>query len=231
MRLWVVVSLVLIVSASIASAEQPQSAPLPGCMKPVQLGTDVLCMDEKGVTVGNGALPPPIAPTKVDKPKSARRATPAEIDSAVAALPTGNGWSVEQEVSKISDTVNIYLSLFSENYMSDDRGGTARALLFIRCKDDVTSVIFSIGQHWFHREHYVKSRIDKKKLREKLWGGSTDNRSIFYPGAIVFAKELAAAKTLLIEVAPINSGSLLAEFDVAGLDTAIAPLRMACGWQ
>jgi type VI secretion system protein VasI len=48
--------------------------------------------------------------------------------------------------------------------------------------------------------------------------------------AIPFVKRLLGGKRLLVEVAPFGASPVLAEFPVAGLDMAVAPLRQACGW-
>lgn len=220
--------------AQINSGQKPPV--LPGCRKPVLLGDELLCMDEP-FTVGDGQLPatpPPAAepvPAGSTKAKiKAARATREDVLAAIAGLSAGSIWTVKNRQSAITDTEDVTLTLPSTNDVDDDRGGMATAYLHIRCKDDTTDVILGMGNHWFHSEHWVTTRLDKTKARTQKWGGSTNNTVVFHPSPISFAKQLIGAKALVVQVAPINSGIQQAIFDLEDISDVIKPLRLACGW-
>ncbi|WP_425962120.1 type VI secretion system-associated protein TagO [Rhizobium nepotum] len=62
---------------------------------------------------------------------------------------------------------------------------------------------------------------------------STDNKSLgAWDGgrAIPFIKKLILGKTLILQFTPYNESPKMAEFNIAGLDKAIEPLRAQCGW-
>ena len=48
--------------------------------------------------------------------------------------------------------------------------------------------------------------------------------------AIPFVKKLFGHSKLLIQAASFSDSTVTAEYDIAGLEEAIAPLREACHW-
>lgn len=146
-------------------------------------------------------------------------------------------WTVQTEVSRLTDKTDVFLLLDSDQSIPAMFGGVGQpATLFIRCQDNTTALTIWFGDKFiassggFDRVTY---RIDKKSAVSDRWDESTDNKHMgLWSGgqSIPLIKSLFGAENFLVQATPFNDNPLTLDFKVGGLETAIAPLRNACGW-
>lgn len=151
--------------------------------------------------------------------------------------PAGLGiWKSDADTSKIDDSKEVYLSVDSAEPVSTKFGEGDPATLTVRCQKRTTAVSIYFGGAFMADSGgfgKVVYRIDKKPAVTKAWDVSTSNKHLgLWNGgtAIPFIKSLFGANQVLIEATPFNEDSVTLTFPVAGLESAIKPLRDACKW-
>jgi hypothetical protein len=65
----------------------------------------------------------------------------------------------------------------------------------------------------------------------QTWGKSTDDKALFVPDAITFARQLTRTKTFLLEFTPFQEGTRTITFDVTKLDEKLKKISDACNWE
>jgi type VI secretion system protein VasI len=76
-------------------------------------------------------------------------------------------------------------------------------------------------------------RADQDKASAQTWDASDDKTAAGVWGggrAIPFIKSLLGRKRLVMRVTPYEMGAREMEFNIAGLDQVVEPLRTACKW-
>lgn len=147
-----------------------------------------------------------------------------------------NAWRMLTDVSKIDDSKSVYLTLPSENELPQRFGGTAPAVLTLRCLENKTAAIFQFAGNFMtsiQRYGEITYRVDDRPARTQEFVESTDNEALgLWSGgaAIPFIKSLTGATTLYVRAVPFNESPMEAEFNIAGLSDNIGELRAACGW-
>lgn len=165
--------------------------------------------------------------------------TPAEPGAASdeSVVENKGAWSVTEDISKIDDTKNVFLSVKSLEDVRDRFGRPKRPTLNIRCFEQKTDFIIRFDGLFMsdidgHGD--VTYRIDKLAPKTRRFHVSNNNESLGLWAAagqpIPFIKALFGKNTLLVRATPHNENSVTAEFPIAGIETAITPLREACGW-
>ncbi|WP_405048312.1 type VI secretion system-associated protein TagO [[Roseibacterium] beibuensis] len=149
----------------------------------------------------------------------------------------GSQWTVQSETSAMTDETSVFLSVRSENPVtcSWNRGGYP--VLFVRCLENTTSIIFSTDCHMtssrYNNYGDVTYRLDNEEPRTRGFTESTNNRSLgLWSGgeAIPFIRAMLDNERLLARMTPFSDSPIEMEFNISGLDQAIVPLREACGW-
>ena len=146
------------------------------------------------------------------------------------ALPSKSKWHVREDRSPIDDSVNITMSLASNDKV---RSGykNVQPRLFVRCSENKTNVFITWNLYLGLDKTQMLTRFDKQKATTSTWSLSTDNKAVFVRGGdIDFAKKLIQHKKLLTQITPYNESPVMATFDLSGLGEDIKPLRKACGW-
>jgi type VI secretion system protein VasI len=153
------------------------------------------------------------------------------VDQPKTKVTTGIGkWNLQEDKSPIDDTVNVYLSIISNEPVSSGYN-TVKPSLFIRCSEGKTNVFLNWGLYLGLDETKMLTRFDKEKAETSSWSISTDNKAIFFQGKdIEFAKKLMQHETLLTQITPYGQSPVMATFEISGLKEAIIPLREACKW-
>lgn len=147
---------------------------------------------------------------------------------------TGN-WQVRTETSKFDDSTKVYLSL-SSSEQSNCRYDTAPHQIWAACRENTTNVWIWFGGCFMSSttgRGEVTYRVDKLPARTKRFRESNDNEALgLWSGgqAIPFLKELMGHDTLVLRATPFSESTVTAEYDITGLDQALAPLRNACNW-
>lgn len=146
-------------------------------------------------------------------------------------VATGD-WKIEQRSSGISDEADVYMVVHAvEKIPGDD--GDVRPLLIVRCEENDTAVIFNFARFIEQSRADAAIRIDDGAVMTVRLKMSASGRAFgFWHGeeAVPFVKRLMDGRRLLVQVQPLGARPVVAEFAVAGLDTAVGPLREACGW-
>lgn len=141
--------------------------------------------------------------------------------SAGSFLQSGRndgGWVLLESSNKIDDTPIVSLT----------KSGTNGTSLVIRCSNrkteayiDADTVVDNGG---------VRIRFDQSAPVQQGWERSTDYRGLFAPDAVTFARELAKAKTFMIEFTPFQEGTRTVTFDVSELESKLQKISEACDW-
>jgi type VI secretion system protein VasI len=147
-----------------------------------------------------------------------------------------NEWVVTEEVSKIDDSRNVFLTLQSIEPIANQYGTPVRLELNITCRERKTDLYIFFGGYFMSSTlggGVVTYRIDDRPAQKKPFAESNDHKALGLwsaSEAIPFIKQMFAASKLLIRAVPYSQNAVTAEFRIAGLQEAIAPLAQACGW-
>ncbi len=139
-------------------------------------------------------------------------------------------WFVSQYTSKLDDSPNVFMSMDAKEPLIDGSGQIHRPSLCIRCSENKTHIYVIWDMPLGRRDVLVTERLDAQKPSSKEWEISSDQKACFRPAAIDFIKSLIRHNKLLLQIIPENETAYTAEFSLAGLQNAIAPLRKACRW-
>ena len=157
------------------------------------------------------------------------------VDKPAVETVTKGKWEVQTETSKIDDSTNAYMSVESENEFPGRFSGAKRAMLMIACREKSTHVYFTFGDHFMADSGGYGDttiRIDKQKASTMTLRESTDNGALgLWSGAgVPFLKKLFGRSALLVRATPYNESAITVDFNIAGIENAIAPVRKNCGW-
>ena len=154
-----------------------------------------------------------------------------------AAMPGGGAWTVRQQPSEFTDDTNVYLSLESNDASVCGRNRDDRVVLWIRCRENTTSVMFqtschmtSSSYHDYGDIHYSLDGAPEAVVPMTKW---RDNFSLgLWRGedAIPFIERILDAEFMTVRMKPFDEDVFTVSFAIAGLPEAIDPLRAACHW-
>lgn len=145
-------------------------------------------------------------------------------------------WQTSSQTSKIDDSKNVWVMLESNDPVPGRFVSYDQAQLTIRCMENKTAVMFEFADNFLADiQGYgdITYRIDDRKAQKRGFQESTDNGALgLWSGgsSIPFIKSLMTGQTLFVRVVPFNEDPIDTEFNIAGLDKAITPLRKACAW-
>lgn len=147
-----------------------------------------------------------------------------------------SNWEIKKEISPMTDDESVYLRLRSNEPVNCSWNKNNHVVLLLRCLEKTTSLYFNTDCHMtsgFGGYGTVEYRIDSEPARKIATTESTDNRALgLWSGrtAIPFIKQLFGKSKLTARMTPFNENPFIVTFDIAGLETAIEPLRKACSW-
>ncbi|MFE0756328.1 type VI secretion system-associated protein TagO [Inquilinus sp. NPDC058860] len=161
-----------------------------------------------------------------------------QFKASVSPVPQApeSKWVVQEQVSKIDDSKNVFLRLTSSEPITDRLGQPSDLVLWIACRERKTSLWIHFGGQFMadlNGGGEVTYRIDKAAAKTRSFEESNSNEALgLWNGipAIAFIRELFGGTMLLIHATPFNENSVTAELPIAGLEEAIKPLREACRW-
>ncbi len=154
-------------------------------------------------------------------------------ESAPVADP--GAWTVKSEFSKIDDSANVFMMLQSKDE-TNCRYKTGTHTLMIACRENTTSMWITFGGCFMSSiqgKGRVTYRLDGDPAQKARFRESNDNMALgLWNGgsAIPFLKRLLGHDRLLVRATPFSDSTVTGEYDIKGIDTAIAPLREACNW-
>jgi type VI secretion system protein VasI len=166
-----------------------------------------------------------------------------EAHRGAAAGPPGEGkWRVTQQVSKIDDSPEVFVAVEAADPLPGPEGRTSTGILMISCREGNTDVFLNFGEHAMTPKDAgaardavatVTTRVDKNRARRIAMRPSRDRKALgLWSGrrAIPFVKDMLGATRLFVRASPPDEAALDMEFEIAGLDAAVKPLRQACRW-
>ena len=104
-------------------------------------------------------------------------------------------------------------------------------MFVIRCEAKRTYA-FIVWSEFVGTTPQVEYRTDKLPPKEQYWKSGTDGGSSFFPSRTVeFLKKMEGSTLLTAKVTPIGKAPITAEFDITGIEEALAPIRKACRWK
>ena len=136
-------------------------------------------------------------------------------------------WMLSKDKSKIDDSTNVTLMLFS-NEKVYGAFGASRPTFVIRCKENKTEAYISTGS--LLDSEVTTIRLGREKAHTLKMLKSTDGRALFFPSAISNIKKIWKYQKMVFRYTPYNSGDKTVTFNIGGLMSEIAPLRKACHW-
>jgi len=150
---------------------------------------------------------------------------------------TKGKWVVHSQKSALTDKIDAYASLESDEVVNCGWNNGAKIELVVRCLDNRTAVYFHTGCHMTSSEYDsygdVTYRVDDEKARTVGMFASTDNRSLgLWRGgpAIQIIKQMFGKSRLVTKMTPYSESPFTATFSIAGLEEAAKPVREACNW-
>ena len=153
------------------------------------------------------------------------------VDGPKIEKVTGAGdWHVKKEISPIDDSTNVYIYVYSEDTVQSGYK-SLRPKLYVRCKENKTSVFLVWGEFLGLDSTKMLTRFDDKPASTDVWSISTDHKAVFVRDSdIAFAKKIMKHSKLLAQITPHSESPIMVTFNIDGLQKAIKPLRKACHW-
>lgn len=175
------------------------------------------------------------APTTSPPQRSA-----SAVSKAIAPAPVDTGpvskWRISSDTSAIDDSKTVHIQVASDNNVRGRFGGPGPAVLHLRCLENTTSATFSFNDQFMADiQGYgdITYRVDDRAAVKRGFQESTDNKWLgLWRGAqaIPFIKSLYGGEKLVARATPFNESQIEVTFSIFGLETAVKPLREACGW-
>lgn len=152
-------------------------------------------------------------------------------------VATAGAWRIRQEASKITDEKTVFMTVESKDSVSCNWSRNSPVRLTIRCLENTTALIFSTECHMTSSSYNdygdVDLRLDDGKAFVSSMVESTNSRSLgLWTGgsSIPVIKKFFGKKRLLARMTPYGESPFTAEFNIAGTELQIEPLRKACSW-
>jgi len=161
----------------------------------------------------------------------------AYSESKAASLTAGGQWEGRQEASEFTNDTNVYLSIESTNASVCGRNRDDKVVLWVRCREDTTSVLFQTSCHMtsssYHDYGDVHVSFDGGSERMVPMTKSRDNFALgLWLGndSIPFVRQMFGSHEMTVRMKPFDEDAFTVSFAIAGLEEAILPLRQACHW-
>ena len=148
----------------------------------------------------------------------------------VGAASNAGMWEVFEETNPLDDSMAVVLALKASGDWSILR---PPVVLILRCVGGETEVYVDWRQSlgFEDEEVDVVSRVGSAKAATQRWALSSDTEATFFLGNTQALIEcLMMEGRFVAQLEPPNSNPITAVFELHGIDTAVAPLRRACGW-
>ena len=106
--------------------------------------------------------------------------------------------------------------------------GSNGATLIIRCSEHKTEAFVNTNTVVDHES--ARIRFDNSVPLRQSWSKSTDDKALFAPDAVTFARDLTKAQKFLFEFTPFGERERTISFDVSGLDGKLQKISNTCDW-
>jgi type VI secretion system protein VasI len=146
-------------------------------------------------------------------------------------------WTSGIEVSQIEGTEVPFATLESEQLIPALAGGRAPARLTILCLDGETALQFSFAGSAMgtptSSSGTITLQYDRQPPRTQSVDLSPDRLAIGFfetEAALPVIGQLQQTQRLLVRATPQSQRSVTVSFQLEGIETALQPVRAACGW-
>lgn len=165
--------------------------------------------------------------------------SPVAVSSnPLTSSPTGVGaetqWQIREDKSAMDGSKTVVISRDAENEIQGWLESN-RPSLIVRCQERKTEAYIVTGTaanvEYDTDNHTVRLRFDDSEPVTQHWSASTDDKALFSPNAIEFAKMLVGSKSLAFEFTPLNANPAIIHFRLEGLAPYLQKAAAACGWQ
>ena len=160
--------------------------------------------------------------------------TPSDTDQADAGTDTGD-WTIDVEKSVMDDSTNVFLFLDADQQTNCPYKDAPHTIA-IACRENETNLWFRFGGCFMsdiQGKGRVTYRLDSDQARTKSFRESNNNMALgLWSGgqAIAFIKEMFGHERMIVRAQPFSESQVTGHYDIAGIETAIKPLREACNW-
>lgn len=152
-----------------------------------------------------------------------RELPPKAISSATTggnvAPSIADEWNLVQFPDKMDNTPVVILK----------KSGSSGSSMTIRCSKRRTDAY--IDTNTILGDGSVRIKFDESAPVHQVWNKSTDDKALFAPDAIAFARRLSTARTFLLEFRPFQEGAQTISFDVTNLNGNLGKVSDACNWE
>lgn len=156
----------------------------------------------------------------VSPPSSATVAAapvPSTSDSQSSAAATDN-WYLHESQNEMDKTPEVTLHT----------SGSGGATLFVRCSGHKTEAF--VNTDTIVDNGGVRIRFDDSLPVRQSWSKSTDDKALFAPDAVTFARDLTKAQKFLFEFTPFQERERTVSFEVSGLGGKLRKIAETCDW-
>ena len=144
-------------------------------------------------------------------------------------------WSLEAKPSRLNpDLTDLVLWNRSVNETPGASGTMVRPVLALECRQGDVAVWFDFGRFVGGGAARINYRIGSGAVLAGDVTVAPDHRRFGVwerERAIGFVKALYGQPQLRLRVAPPTGDALIAAFDLAGIEDAVAPLQEGCAWE
>lgn len=159
---------------------------------------------------------------------------PSIADDAVIWSLSGS-WAVTYGKSAMDDSPSVFLSTRSNELIPGQLDNAAPAGVQIVCQEHKTAVLLTFNDSFMSsvgNYGHIEYRIDQKQAQVANLAATSDNSALWLTGsqAIHFIQGLFETDQILVRAMSFEGIVIDATFPTKGLETAIKPLRKACGW-
>lgn len=148
----------------------------------------------------------------------------------------GSGdWRVHVETSKIDDSKNVFLTLYSEEQTNCPYKSGSHSI-HMACRENETNFWIRFGECFMSSiqgKGRVTYRLDSEQASRRNFRESNNNMALgLWSGgtAIPFIKKMIGHDRMIVRATPFSDSTVTGEYNIVGLEEAVKPLREACNW-
>ena len=157
-----------------------------------------------------------------------------DLDSPLRNTERQGQWIVHTDTSPMDDSRTVQLRVDADDTIADRFGANrVRPVLHILCRENTTSLIVDWDIYIGIGQTRLRYRIDSETAQTATWSISTNHEAFgLWNGAtsIGLIRQMFGRQNLLVQTTPYGENSVMVNFNITGLEEAIAPLREACNW-
>lgn len=158
------------------------------------------------------------------------------LEVATPSPAADSSWQVQITDSALDDSRRVILIVESNEPLRGRFGVENHGQLMLRCQENTTNAFIYFGGHFMSDLRgggRVDYRVDRRDATRVSMTNSNDNQALgLWRGgtAIPFIRDLFGGSDLYVRATPFSESRIEMNFNITGLEEAIAPLREACNW-